>query len=423
MKLQGAECRRVGRAVADDTAGPDQPAGRAGARQRAPSAAAGHVNRHNGYIPVMAETAAGPWTIARLLAWTKDYLARSRVESPKLCAEILLSHALECERIQLFTRYETVPEEPALGRFREAVRRAAEGTPIAYITGRKEFFSLSFEVGPTVLIPRPETEILVERAISALRPLIPPTGSMSAQSETAVAGEKAGATNVAGLSASAKSMPTPPFTPSATAVTEQPTLTPTDEAIAVDGRLVPPRILDLCTGSGCVAIALARHLPSAALSASDISAGAIEIAQRNAGRHQLSARIDFRVGDLFAPWGAHTADVTAGADDAAFDLITCNPPYVGTDEAAALPAHVRDFEPHEALFAGADGLSVIRRLISEAPRYLRTRATSGLLLVEISYRQAGAVRGLLEAGGWRDIVSFMDGGGHERVFRARRPVG
>jgi release factor glutamine methyltransferase len=291
------------------------------------------------------------WTVARLLAWTREHLQKSGRDAPRLSAEILLAHAMHCERIQLFARFEQVPGEDVLGPFRELVRQAAAGHPIAYLTGTKEFFSLPHEVTPDVLIPRPETEMLVERTIDLVR--------------------KAGAGG------------------------------PT------------PAILDLGTGSGCVAVALARHLPQARVFASDLSSAALAVARRNAARHGVAARIEFRAGDLLGPW--------SGADGqpvlAPFDLVVSNPPYVATEAVPVEPA-VREFEPATALFAGRDGLDVIRRIAAESPARL---APGGWLLLEIAFNQAAAVRDLLAAQGFVDILTFRDGAGHERIVRARRP--
>lgn len=284
------------------------------------------------------------WTVRRLLGWTRDYFRARGMESPRLCAELLLAHALGCERIELYTRYELEPDAQALERFRRNVREAARGAPIAYLTGSKDFFSLNFEVCPDVLVPRPETELLVERAIHLAR----------------------SASNAA------------------------------------------LRILDVGCGSGCIAVALARNLPAAALFASDISEPALAVARRNAERLGVAARIEFRCGDLLAPWSA----------DPPFDLIVSNPPYVGTLEADSLPASVRDFEPHRALFAGPDGLEVIRRLIDQAPPHL---AAGGSLLCEMAWNQSAVVRELLDARGWRDIVVYRDHLNHERVVYARPP--
>jgi release factor glutamine methyltransferase len=289
-----------------------------------------------------ARTEDDPWTVSRLLEWTRTFFQQHGVESPRLCAEILLAHAMGCERIELYTRHQSVPGENVLARFRAAVKEAAAGRPIAHLTGAKEFFSLEFKVTPDVLIPRPETEVLVERVIHLVR-----HGGDEIRS-----------------------------------------------------------ILDVGTGSGCIAISLAKNLPHVALFACDVSGPAIEVARRNAQRHRVPDRITFRLGDLFEPWEPKRL----------FDVIVSNPPYVAESEAASLPVNVRDFEPHAALFAGADGLDLLRRLIGGAPRHL---APDGHLLTEIAYNQAVAVRGLLDETVWRDIVTYSDDLGHERVVHAR----
>ena len=303
----------------------------------------GDASRYSGRRMTASNGQTGPWTVSRLLTWTRDYFKRQDVESPRLCAEILLAHAMGCARIHLYTQHESVPEAEIVRKFREAVREAATGRPIAYLTGTKEFFSLAFEVTPAVLIPRPDTEILVERTISLIR-----------QS---------------------------------------------------DGTL--RSVLDLGTGCGCIAVSLAAHLPDAALFASDVSEDGVAVAQRNAERHEVEQRISFAAGDLFAPW--------VGA--APFDVIVSNPPYIATAPGTPVADNVRDFEPAEALFAGPDGLDVIRRIIAEAPAHL---SAGGHLLMEIAFDQAPALRDLLETKHWQDVTTYRDGAGYERVVHARR---
>lgn len=282
-----------------------------------------------------------PWTVARLLSWTREFLTQHSIESPRLCSEILLADAMNCDRLHLFTQYERVPESPILDRFRASVREAAQGKPIAYITGTKEFFSLTMQVTPAVLIPRPETEILVERAISLVRH------------------ESAG-----------------------------------------------QRILDLCTGSGCIAIAIAKNLPEAELAASDLSEAALVIARDNACMHEVDARIDFQFGDLCTPW----------REAAPFDIVVCNPPYVATTQRETLDANVRDYEPAEALFAEQDGLSIIRRLLNDAPPLLKP---GGHLLFEMAFDQADAVARLIPETAWQGYQTYRDAGDHERVVHVR----
>jgi release factor glutamine methyltransferase len=188
---------------------------------------------------------SGPWTVARLLQWTQDYFQRHELEDARLCSEILLAHAMGCERIFLYTQFDQTPPPAAVDAFRAAVRQAVGGEPIAYIIGRKEFFALDFQVNEHVLIPRPETEVLVERVLRLLRSADHPD----------------------------------------------------------------PTVLDLGAGSGCIAVSLAKHLTQAKIHASDISSAALAIAQTNAARHGVDERIEFREGDLFVPWEGDTFDV------------------------------------------------------------------------------------------------------------------
>lgn len=285
-----------------------------------------------------------PWTIQRLLNWTKGHFAARGVAEPRLAAEVLLAQALKCRRIDLYARFDRVPEPPQLDEFRGLVKQAANHVPIAYLVGRKEFYSLELVVTPAVLIPRPETELLVQQAIETVR---------------------AGG----------------------------------DRDIT---------LLDLCTGSGCIAVALLRNLPKARALASDISGEALAVAGENATRHGVADRL-----------ALHQADGLALADECVpaggFDVIACNPPYISADEMAGLDANVRDHEPHLALTDGADGLSFYRRLAEGAARLLHA---DGALLVEIADGRAAQVRALFAAGGWRASGAWRDTvAGHERVLR------
>ncbi|HEX4129304.1 MAG TPA: peptide chain release factor N(5)-glutamine methyltransferase [Pirellulales bacterium] len=186
----------------------------------------------------MADAASAPWTIGRLLAWTADYLKGRGADSPRLDAEVLLAHVLRCQRIELYTRFEEQPNDSQRAAYRELVKQRAEGMPVAYLVGRREFFSLPFRVTTDVLIPRPETEFLVIRLLDLIR--------------------------------------------------QQP---PRDE---------PWRIADVGTGSGIIAICAAKQLPNCGVMATDISAAALEVARSNAAEHGVSARIAFLQGDLLA---------------------------------------------------------------------------------------------------------------------------
>jgi release factor glutamine methyltransferase len=281
------------------------------------------------------------WTIGRLLDWTTQFLQQKGSESPRLDSEVLLAHALDCKRIDLYTRH--TEEAPTQGRdrFRALVRQRLEGCPVAYLVGRKEFFSLEFEVNRAVLIPRPDTECVV---VECLR-------------------------------------------------------------LAKD--VAEPAILDIGTGSGCLAVAVAKHHKTAHVTAVDISPEALAVASRNAAKQGVAERIRFLQSDLFAA-------VPAGER---FDLILSNPPYIPHDDLAKLPPGVRDYEPHRALDGGADGFAVFDRLIAEAPAHLKS---GGWLLLEIGSPQEMPARERIERNkGYELEKTVHDGSGHPRVLMAR----
>jgi release factor glutamine methyltransferase len=232
------------------------------------------------------------WTIGKLLTWTADFLKKSGSTSPRLDAEVLLAHACGCSRIELYTTFDQEPAEQARTAFREMVRRRAEGTPVAYLVGHREFYSLSFEVNPDVLIPRPETEHLVVVALDRAKEF-------------------------------------------------------------GDQQL---NIVDVGTGSGAIAISIAKHLKNCNMTAIDKSPAALAVARRNIEKHQLSERIAVIESDL----------LTAVPPDAVFDLILSNPPYVSEAEFEQLPLTVRKFEPKLALVAGPAGHEIIVRLLEQA---------------------------------------------------------
>jgi release factor glutamine methyltransferase len=267
--------------------------------------------------------ADAPWTIGRLLSWTTDFLRDKGAESPRLDAEVLLAHAKGCKRIELYTAFEDLAPDELRDRFRGLVKERAAGKPVAYLVGQREFFSLPFAVTPDVLIPRPETELLVVRALDL-----------------------------------AKEM-----------------------AKATDG---PLRIVDLGTGSGVLAVSLAKHLPKAQVTAIDVSPAALAVALRNAEKHGVSERIEFIEGDVLA-------SVPVPAD---LDLIVSNPPYVTSAEMATLVADVRKFEPALALDGGEQGTSVIERLLPQAAERLRP---GGWLLIEIGPSTAARAESLIDA--------------------------
>ena len=261
------------------------------------------------------------WTIQKLLNWTSEHFKGKAIESPRLSAELLLSHVLQKKRIELYTNFDQIVIQQQRDKLRELVKRAAEYEPIAYLTGETEFYSLGFEITPDCLIPRPETELLVERAIDFLRQ-----------------------------------------------------------------RSHKQLVCDLCTGSGCIAVAIAKNYPTAEIIATDISDAALKVAAKNVAKYQLSDQIKLLCGDLFEP-------LLPQLDMEKFDLIVCNPPYVSSVEYERLASNVKDYEPKQALFAGVDGLDVYQRICEKVDSFLKP---DGALLLEIGYHQGRAVKNLLE---------------------------
>jgi release factor glutamine methyltransferase len=281
------------------------------------------------------------WTIGRLLDWMTKFFQQKGSESPRLDSEVLLAHALGCKRIDLYTRHTEEAPEQGRQRFRELVRQRIEGCPVAYLVGRKEFFSLELEVNRAVLIPRPDTECVV---VECLR-------------------------------------------------------------LAKD--VAEPAILDIGTGSGCLAVAVAKHHKTAHVTAVDISPEALAVASRNAAKHGVAERVRFLRSDLFAA-------VSAGEG---FDFILSNPPYIPHDDIAKLPPGVRDYEPQSALDGGADGFAVFDRLIAEAPAHLKP---GGYLLIEIGSPQEKPARERIGKYERYDLdKTVLDGSGHPRVLIAR----
>ncbi len=289
----------------------------------------------------MATTQA--WTIKALLDWMTPYLEEKGLDAPRLCAEMLLCHVLGKQRIQLYTEFAAVVPQPKLEALRALVKRAAEQEPVAYLVGKAEFYSLEFVVSPDCLIPRPETELLVQRGIEWMR---------------------------------------------------------TCEGSA--------RALDLCTGSGCIAVALAKNVEGLEVVASDISPAALAMAQQNVTRHELTERVTLLEGDLWE----------AMADQGPFDLIMSNPPYVSEAEYVELDKNVKDYEPQAALLAGPAGLDIYERIIPEATKHLKP---NGRLMLEIGYQQGETVRQLIEkTGQFQDIEVIQDFQKHDRVVMATR---
>ena len=273
-------------------------------------------------------------------------LRAAKVPSDALAAELLLMHALGRDRTWLYSYPETPLEPAATLKYFALIARRAAGEPTQYLTGKQEFWGLEFEVNPAVLIPRPETEHVIEVAL---------------------------------------------------------------ERLGARGTAPPLRIADVGTGSGCIAVALARELPQAELFGTDISAAALEVAARNAARHGVSDRIHFINCDLLSG----VAD-----SETQFDLIVSNPPYVARDDAGQLQREVREHEPAEALFGGPTGVEIYSRLIAEAGPLLRI---GGILVLELGYNSAPHVSTLLTPHlGWNNVKIANDLAGIPRVIAAKR---
>lgn len=290
----------------------------------------------------------GTWTVRRLLEWTNGFFTRKGVDPARLSAELLLSHVLKVPRIKLYTDYERPLSDKDLATYRDLVRRASEQEPIAYLTGTAHFFNLEFQVTRDVLIPRPDTETVVENVLQLAR-------------------------NQAGFES--------------------------------------PRVLDLCTGSGCIAAAIAYHLKSAVVTATEISPAAAAVARHNMERLGLIGRVLVEEGDLFEP-------ISRMVDAQPFNLIVSNPPYIPTGQIESLDRSVRDYEPIKALDGGPDGLDLHRRILAEAPSRL---LSGGRLYLEIAFDQGAAAEELGKTfDAFEDVKILKDFAGRDRVLTAKR---
>jgi release factor glutamine methyltransferase len=256
------------------------------------------------------------WTVVELIGWTAEYLGGKNVHNARLNAELLLAGVLGLKRLDLYLQFDRPLRPEELAEFKERLRRRAKREPLQYIDGTAAFRDLVLRVDPRVLIPRPETEVLVQEVLDWARPR--------------------------------------------------------NDLVAVD----------VGTGSGAIALALATEGPFSRIVATDAQADALDAARENHAHAAPDAPVEFRLGDLLAPVRGE-----------AFDVVVSNPPYVGSEEAASLDPEVRDWEPATALFAGVGGLDVIRRLVPQAAEALKP---GGLLALEIGAAQGAAVRGIIE---------------------------
>jgi len=270
---------------------------------------------------------------------TRDFEAAG-METVRLDAEVLLAFCLNCDRLEFLKNPDMQISKSQLAVFNKLVSRRLKWEPVAYITGRKEFWSFTLEVNKGVLIPRPDTEIILE------------------------------------------------------------------EALAVGKNIIAPRIADIGTGSGAIALALAKELPEPKITATDISPAALKVAKKNARNLKLGKNIEFLKGDLFAP--------VKGL----FDIIVSNPPYISAAEYEELPRGVKDFEPKIALLAGQTGVEFYEKLIYQSKNHLKK---DGWLLMEIGAPQAEKIRDIMqECAFFEDIDVRRDYAGHDRVIKGRK---
>lgn len=302
--------------------------------------------------------APAPVALMDYLRLATDYLREAGSPSPRLDAEVLLVHVLGMDRMSLYVNFDRPLEPAEVDDYREALRRRGRWEPVAYITGRKEFRGLVLETTRAALIPRPETELLVEAVLERLAA----------------------------------------------------------EDAAADRDGTPPlRVVDVGTGTGAVAVALAAALDDVQVAAVDISEEALALARRNAEAHHVAGNIRFILGDLLGPLLEE-----GGADflEHGLDAVVSNPPYVATSEWGRLPADVKKYEPRLALDGGADGLDFYRRLAPQAWQILKRGA---LLALEIGADQGAAVVEILHASGrWAAVEVLADYGGRDRIVVATK---
>ncbi|RUO88607.1 peptide chain release factor N(5)-glutamine methyltransferase [Corallococcus sp. AB018] len=282
------------------------------------------------------------WTIRRLLTWTTGHFEKRGVDAPRLTTEILLAHVLKTGRVRLYVDLDRPLSKDELAAFKALIERRMAGEPTNYLTGTKEFYNRPFKVDARVLIPRPETELLVEAVLHSV---------------------------------------------------------PKD---------APSRVLDVCTGSGCIAISVAAERPQATVLATDLSRDACALARENAQALGVAERVSVLEGDLFSPL----------PPDATFRVVVSNPPYIDSGDIAGLSAEVRR-EPRLALDGGPDGLVALRRVIEGARRVLEP---GGLLALEMGETQGSAVLELLRAAGYSDARVEKDLERRERMAFGTQPA-
>ncbi len=330
----------------------------------------------------------GDWTIIKLLKWTRGFFEKKGIEEARLDAEILLSHCLDMTRVQLYTHFNQPVSPQDLAAYKGLIKRRADHEPVAYITGTREFWSMELAVNKHVLIPRPDTETLVEATRARARklagePIHQPTDEISGLDPVY---EKLQRSEQDIERMNGQEPPSYDDEAMQDVDLREPEPEPEPEPQAEQEPWKPERplrILDLGTGSGAIALALAKELPYAHIVASDISAEALEVARANAQTHGLSDRITFVEGDLLEPH--------LGGEP--FDVIVSNPPYIADGEKPDLDLEVSQHEPGVALFSGPTGLEIYERIVADAAKLIRP---GGYVLCEIGHTQGPSVRQCFE---------------------------
>lgn len=336
------------------------------------------------------------WTVRRAVLWTADYLAKHGADSPRTDADLLLADALGVDRVRLLIDFDKPLRKEELAAFRERIQRRVAGESLAYVLGRKEFYGRDFLVDRRVLVPRPETEGLVEIGLQALG--VKQTPQERIEEEVAAEPVDAGVEEVLVLDEQPVTMTdeevvvvldeVAPWEAESSLSEQEPAeadakggeggATPSGDSDAGKRRVEGPiRVLDLCAGSGCIGITLALEHEGVEVDLVELDEGAAEVARANIEKHGVGDRCSVHVGDLFA----------ALPGERRYDLILSNPPYVPSGEIEGLAPEVRK-EPRLALDGGADGLDVVRRIVRDAGRYL---LPGGTLALELDLKQPPTV--------------------------------
>ena len=308
----------------------------------------------------MTPTAPQTWTTRELLGWMTKAFEAKDLDSPRRMAEMLLAHIIGCDRLRLYMDTDRPATPIERETLRDLVRRALNHEPIQYLVGEESFFGMTFHVDKRVLIPRPSTQTLIDEVLNHARK------------------------------------------------------NPDDRTLRESDAGVGMMIADVCTGSGCIAAALAKNLPGARVIASDLSEEALEVAQLNITRHELDERVDLVQGDLLEPIFAHPVAGQKGA----LHYLCSNPPYIPDHEWADVEPNVKDHEPTMALRAERDGMAFIERLIDRGPELLRE---GGMLLIEIAACNATACLQLASDHPHLDRARIAkDSDGYDRIMIAER---